>query len=79
MRVSVSVELLLPERPVPVAEIPSARRPGQCHRVSLQPDGSLSCDCEAYYYQSRPDGLCRHVDEAREGRERRRTLAFLLT
>jgi hypothetical protein len=79
VRVSVSAAPLLPDRPVLVAEIPSSRRPGQCHRVRLLPDGSLACDCEAYYYQSRPDGQCRHVDEARETRERLRTLAFLLS
>jgi hypothetical protein len=37
--------------------IPSASRPGLDHQVTRQADGSLSCTCEAGYYQ-RP--TCRH-------------------
>jgi hypothetical protein len=77
--VSVFAEPLVPGPvPVLVAEIPSARHPGRRHRVRLLPDGSLSCDCEAAYYQSRDDGLCRHVDDALEQREVGRVLAALL-
>lgn len=79
MRVSVFAEPLVPgPAPVLVAEIPSARHPGRRHRVRLLPDGSLDCDCEAVYYQSRDDGLCRHVDDALERREAGRALALLL-
>jgi hypothetical protein len=46
--------------------------------VRLLPDGSLDCDCEAAYYQSRADGLCRHVDDALERREPAQALAALL-
>ena len=79
MRVSVFVEPLVPGcDPILVAEIPSARNPARRHRVRLLPDWSLDCDCEAAYYQSRDDGLCRHVDDALAQREPAWALAALL-
>jgi hypothetical protein len=36
------------------------------YAVTQLADGTWVCECEAYLYQSRWDGLCRHVDEVRE-------------
>lgn len=56
----------------------SARYSDTEYLVRLLPDGSWTCTCSAYSYGSRLDGECRHIDIAREERERQRTLAFLL-
>jgi hypothetical protein len=79
VRVSVARRHLPPlAGPVLVAEVPSARSPGLAYRVSILADGSWACTCPGFGYQSRADGLCRHIDEVREASERTCSLAFLL-
>jgi hypothetical protein len=41
---------------LPVWTIPSSSRPGLSHRVTLHPDGRLSCTCTAASYGR----MCRH-------------------
>jgi hypothetical protein len=41
---------------LPVWTIPSHSRPGAHHRVTLHPDGRLSCTCTAASYGR----MCRH-------------------
>jgi hypothetical protein len=40
-----------------VWQVPSHTRPDVVHRVTLQPDGSLSCSCEAAFHGR---WTCRH-------------------
>lgn len=56
----------------------SARYSDTDYTVRLLADGTWTCTCSAYGYGSRLDGECRHIDIAKEERERRMTLAFLL-
>jgi hypothetical protein len=83
MRVSVSAGLPAPHR-APLAPgwtffVPSARYDDIRYEVSLLADGTWSCTCKAFQHGSRLDRECRHIDIAREERERRLTLAFLLS
>jgi hypothetical protein len=82
VRVSVRVAQPVPHR-APLApawefSVRSARYADTEYLVRLLPDGTWACTCSAYAYGSRLDGECRHIDTAREERERRMTLAFLL-
>lgn len=46
---------------------PSASAPGLVHVVSLGGDGGWECSpCLGFEHGRRADGLCRHVDMARE-------------
>ncbi len=82
MRISVLAGQSVPHRGVlaPAWEhsVPSSRYDDIVYRVSLLADGTWTCTCSGYRYGARADGQCRHIDIAREERERRMTLAFLL-
>jgi hypothetical protein len=57
-----------PPRPALLGEaaswsVRSSRDPEVLWTVKLYPDGHWECECEAFRYESRPDGLCRHIDE----------------
>lgn len=82
MRVSVRVGQQAPHRvalaPAFEGYVRSSRYPDTEYRVRLLADGTWTCTCLAYGHGSRADGECRHIDFAREERERRMTLAFLL-
>jgi hypothetical protein len=45
---------------------PSASRPGVTYTVTLGGDGGWECTCPGCEHGRRRDGLCRHIDEARE-------------
>jgi len=82
MRVSVLAVQPVPHRtalaPAWEFSVRSARYDDTDYLVRLLADGTWTCTCSAYSYGSRLDGQCRHIDVAREERERRMTLAFLL-
>jgi hypothetical protein len=82
VRVSVLAVQPVPHRmafaPAWETRVRSARYDDTEYTVRQLHDGTWTCTCSAYGYGSRLDGECRHIDIAREERERRMTLAFLL-
>jgi hypothetical protein len=48
------------------------------YTVTQLADGSWTCECEGFLYQSRMDGCCRHIDEVREAKYGSRNAVGLL-
>jgi len=46
-----------------IAEYPSASSPGKVYTVSVDEEGSLSCNCPAWTFKKRDVRTCKHVQD----------------